>query len=203
MVMLPPEQMNPQEWLADQARSLSVRPGSILTIDPDDITSDIVPGELLARYSGRELEALCSVLNISKSGTKAKKIQNIIATMRLRDRISRETVDSLMEKYKARQLKDMVRTAKGFLGGNKKQLAISLINWREKQRFMGKKYIAQHKQWMAARKAVAERRPIHVWVAREMLKPRPGGRYLTEAEIQGWTQQDDLFVPPKRPHRGW
>jgi hypothetical protein len=32
-----------------------------------------------------------------------------------------------------------------------------------------------------------------------MLKPRPGGRYLTEQQIEGWTRQGDMLMPPNAP----
>lgn len=174
-----PEQMSPAAWRKDEARSLSVPGPGCLGINPSTITGDLVPEEILNKYKARELADLAYILNVATSGVKKKKIQTIINAMRMRERLAAETIDSLTVKYSGKQLKSLIRSIHGYLGGNKMQMSATLINWRNRARFMGKQRLAQASQYAYGRLAIDARRPIHVGLCRDMLKPRNGGRYLS------------------------
>ena len=193
----PLEQMTPEEWRKDE-RSCLVPKGSVLALNPKTILCDLVPENLLLKYKAKELADLAYVLDVASSGTKAKKIKNIIVAMKLRERLANETVESLVEKYKGKALKQLTRLAHGFLGGNKKQLATGLINWRESRRFAGRNKIAFCRQIGAGLRAIKAGRPINRDLVREMLLPRNGGRYLSESMIEGWKIEGDLYVLPNK-----
>lgn len=194
MNQLPPEQMTPEAWTADP-RSTHVPRGSILAIDGVSLAQDLFAEDLLAKYSNDELAALAMVIGASsKSGTKAARCRHIVATLRLRIRLADETPESLVARYRLAELKRLSHLAKLYMAPTKYTLAVGLINWRTRARYEGRKALAEGIQLQAAMRAIEQGRPINASLAKQLLKPRRGGRYLTDEMMAGYVEIGDLFV---------
>ena len=86
----------------------------------------------------KELMALCWIMAIPYSGTKLKKIERIVNIWALRKALKDfKTPQELIAAFKAKELKEMCRTAKLWLGGNKYSKSASLLNWRNTARKKG------------------------------------------------------------------
>jgi len=190
-----PELMTPEAWREDP-RALRV-PEGILSLRPEEVTE-----ENLQQYSGRDLQALAIVLNVPKSGTKAKKIGNIVAGIRLREQVADATVESLVADFNARELKEMATTARAWRGGNKKQLAAGILQWRDRARAEGQRNIALARQSVAVSQAIEEGRPVNAWTMRELLKQR----YIGQDEVDGWMVEGEgreaRYLPPAAAEGG-
>lgn len=111
---------------------------------------------LFLELSSTQLEALCILLGIPKSGTKAQKIQRLIATVEVRVLLERylkrcnslqEAIYTLEHEYKASELKALCRQVGAFYSklSNKYAIATSLMNWRNNCLQRGKEAYQQVK----------------------------------------------------------
>ncbi len=95
-----------------------------------------------------EIQFLCRALGAPKSGTKEKISIRLLAVRQVRMKISKypatdEGVYALVADYPKEALKWMAKEAGLWRSGNKKQLAIVLLNWRIKVRADGQKFVDQ------------------------------------------------------------
>lgn len=105
-----------------------------------------------------ELHALCRVLAIPHTGNKAKRIDRILSAWDLRKILTDvKEPSNLTESFKAKELRQMCRTAGKFHGGNKRMSACVLINWRNECRRKGQERIAE------AREYNAKMRMLRLW----------------------------------------
>jgi hypothetical protein len=91
----------------------------------------------------RELQALCQVLVVPHTGTKAILIERILLVWDLRQTLKDiQTPDELTTRFKGKELKAMCRTARLFCSAGKKyHHAASLLNWRNACRNKGQQRI--------------------------------------------------------------
>lgn len=95
-----------------------------------------------------ELRTLCLLLGAPKSGTKEKVSTRLLAVRIVRQRLKKyshdqEGVGAVMADWKKEQLKWMAKEAGIWRSGNKRQLAIGLLNWRTRCRAEGQKVLVQ------------------------------------------------------------
>ncbi len=95
-----------------------------------------------------EIQFLCRALGAPKSGTKEKVSVRLLAVRQVRMKISKyphseDGVAAMVEDYQKEPLKWMAKEAGLWRSGNKKQLAIVLLNWRNKVRADGQKFLDQ------------------------------------------------------------
>jgi hypothetical protein len=90
----------------------------------------------------KELQALCLVMAIPYSGTKSKRIDRIMSIWALRQALKDfNTPQEIATAFKAVELKEMCRTARLWLGGNKYSKSANLLNWRNECRAKGQRRI--------------------------------------------------------------
>jgi hypothetical protein len=108
--------------------------------------------ENLEFLKGIELDVICKLMGIPLSGTKAKKINRILNLWDLRHTLSKyeyshEGAKELSDFYFRVELHDMCRRAKIWRSGNKSQLSLSLLFWRDSARRKGKKFLKEAKEY--------------------------------------------------------
>ena len=96
----------------------------------------------------KELQFLCQALGAPKSGTKEKISIRLLAVRQVRLKISKypatdEGVYALVADYPKEALKWMAKESGQWRSGNKKQLGVVLLMWREKVRVSGRKFLDQ------------------------------------------------------------
>lgn len=96
----------------------------------------------------KEIQFLCQALGAPKSGTKEKISVRLLAVRQVRMKVSKydhseEGVAALVGDYPKEALKWMAKEAGLWRSGNKKQLAVVLLNWRNKVRSDGRKFLDQ------------------------------------------------------------
>lgn len=93
----------------------------------------------LSRLYGRELEALSLLLGIAKSGTIAKKASRLWFAYKLRQVLSRYDDDPniLAADFRAKELRYLAKTVGTYCWLNKRGIAASLLNWRNRCRLRG------------------------------------------------------------------
>ncbi len=107
----------------------------------------------------KEIQFLCCALGAPKSGTKEKISIRLLAVRQVRMKISKypatdEGVYLLVADYPKEALKWMAKEAGLWRSGNKKQLGVVLLMWREKARVTGRKFLDQ--AFSAAAKATRQ-----------------------------------------------
>jgi hypothetical protein len=96
----------------------------------------------------KEIQFLCCALGAPKSGTKEKISIRLLAIRQVRLKISKypatdEGVAAMVADFPKEPLKWMAKESGQWRSGNKKQLAIVLLNWRERVRVSGRKFLDQ------------------------------------------------------------
>ncbi len=96
----------------------------------------------------KEIQFLCCALGAPKSGTKEKIAIRLLAIRQVRLKISKypatdEGVAAMVADFPKEPLKWMAKESGQWRSGNKKQLAIVLLNWRERVRADGQKFLDQ------------------------------------------------------------
>jgi hypothetical protein len=96
----------------------------------------------------KEIQFLCKCLGAPKSGTKEKISVRLLAVRQVRLKISKypstdEGACALAAEFNKESLKWMAKEAGQWRSGNKKQLAIVLLNWRTRVRQEGQKFLDQ------------------------------------------------------------
>jgi len=96
----------------------------------------------------KEIQFLCQALGAPKSGTKEKISIRLLAVRQVRLKISKypatdDGVYALVADYPKEALKWMAKEAGLWRSGNKKQLAVVLLNWRTRVRVEGQKFLDQ------------------------------------------------------------
>ena len=100
----------------------------------------------LGKLSGDELRFLCGAIGCPHSGTKAEIINNILNHMQVRLKLAdHEDPDVLSSSFKKKELYQMAALVKIWKSGNKRQLACSLLNWRNRCRLIGRQYMADYR----------------------------------------------------------
>jgi len=92
-----------------------------------------------------ELQAISSLLYVSKSGTKQQLIVKILATRQLRNKLApyspdREGALELSKAHRAEDIRAMCKEAVIWRSGNKLANAVCLIQWRERCRMEGMRF---------------------------------------------------------------
>jgi hypothetical protein len=90
-----------------------------------------------------QMQALCEVQGIPKSGRKDQIRDRILATWQLRQLLHKYENDpaALTSDFKAEELKGFCRIARCYSGGNKYGRAAALLGWRNECRRKGQKVI--------------------------------------------------------------
>ena len=112
------------------------------------------PGEWsrhdLTKLQADELRALCELLAVPTSGTKAEVIERLLSLGALRQLLAdydgddvHETAARLVADFDKRELKGMCAMAKLWKSGSKTQLAVGLLQWRNECRRKGKMRLAE------------------------------------------------------------
>ncbi|MEI6494385.1 MAG: hypothetical protein WCO94_17700, partial [Verrucomicrobiota bacterium] len=94
----------------------------------------------------KEIQFLCQALGAPKSGTKEKISVRLLAVRQVRMKISKypateEGIAALIADFQKEPLKWMAKEAGQWRSGNKKQLGVVLLTWREKVRTSGRKFL--------------------------------------------------------------
>lgn len=95
-----------------------------------------------------EIQFLCQCLGAPKSGTKEKIIIRLLAVRQVRIKLSKYACDfdgamRLVSDFQKEPLKWMAKEAGVWRSGNKRQLAVCLLQWRDRARVSGKKFLDQ------------------------------------------------------------
>lgn|GEM_PF-7025998 len=115
------------------------------------------PGEWkrddLKKLSGVELRSLCELLGVPTSGTKDEAVERLLRLGSLRSLLANYddadyhvSARRMVEDFDKRELKGMAAMAKLWKSGNKYQLAIGLIQWRNECRRRGKDALARARE---------------------------------------------------------
>ncbi len=112
---------------------------------------DNITLENLIGLKNIELDAISTLMGISRHGTKVIKIDRIIDLWDLRYTLAgyettHEGAQKLADFYRRVELHDMARRAKTWKSGNKISLAIVLIKWRDMCRDRGKCFLNKVKK---------------------------------------------------------
>lgn len=173
--------------------STSVPPDSVLAMHPENITYSAIKDK-----PNKDLEAMSIVLGISKSGTKKVKAKRISRVMDIRRRISKDTVESLIERESVESLKDIARVlGLGVTPGTKMGLATSIINWRTRSQHMGRAAIAEAKHYNIVKDALAAGKKVPDFVL---------DRYpdlINETKHSVKSPAEDPFVLPEELEEFW
>lgn len=97
----------------------------------------------LPKLKFAEIQFLCRMLGAPKSGVKENVIVRLLAVRQVRMKISKyslEGIDQFISDYPKDALKWMAKEAGLWRSGNKRQLAVVLLNWREKARREGQRF---------------------------------------------------------------
>lgn len=90
-----------------------------------------------------ELEFLCRLMGIAHSGTKEKRIVRILSTRIVRKDLSKfqDDPDAVVASFSRDRLRWMCEQNHLWKSGNKRALAVCLLNWRNRCRAEGSKYL--------------------------------------------------------------
>lgn len=124
---------------ATRPDATSIPKGHLLSTDLSKETR-----ESLDRFTGEQLSALAEVLAAPTSGTKARKIENILRVFKVRSELKEATRESLMEKS-GDELRRMMKDAGMGPGGTKSERAVRLLNWRNQSRRKGQESLKRAK----------------------------------------------------------
>ncbi|MEA3211679.1 MAG: hypothetical protein QOE70_4736 [Chthoniobacter sp.] len=110
----------------------------------------------LAKLTLNELQSLAILFACAKTGTKEELVTKVLAIRLIRIRVapyesSRDGARELTTKFDGRALRQMCKEANLWRSGNKIQLAIGLINWRDRCRREGQKALAAAQQSAASK----------------------------------------------------
>jgi len=119
------------EW-SETPESTQVPAGSILTVQPDEITQEFLEGK-----TNSELEALSIVLGIPKAGTKKFKVDRILAVQRVKEQVDDLGIDGLQQ-LSGKELKSLLKSVNQKASGNKNTMAFDLFSWVEQIRRNGR-----------------------------------------------------------------
>jgi hypothetical protein len=102
----------------------------------------------LPKLTLREIQCLCMLLCSPKSGTKEKVVTRLLAVRQVRIKLapfaaSREGMEAVVLSFRKEALQWMAKEAGLWRSGNKLQLANVLINWRERCRAEGQKFLQE------------------------------------------------------------
>ena len=94
-----------------------------------------------------EIQFLCRALGAPKSGTKERVWVRLCAIRQVRAKIGKYEgeagIDSLVSDVQKIDLKRMAKEAGVWRSGNKRQLAITLLNWRNTARIKGTAFVQE------------------------------------------------------------
>lgn len=94
-----------------------------------------------------QIQFLCRALGAPKSGTKERVWIRLCAIRQVRAKISKYDgeagVESLVNDFQKASLKKMAKEAGQWRSGNKRQLAITLLNWRNRARHQGTAFVQE------------------------------------------------------------
>jgi hypothetical protein len=118
------------------------------------------PGEWkrddLKTLSSVELRGLCELLGIPTSGTKAEAVERLLSLGGLRQLLAdyddpdyHAAAARLIADFDKRELKGMASMAKLWKSGNKYQLAIGLIQWRNECRRKGQMALSKTREQLS------------------------------------------------------
>ena len=96
----------------------------------------------------KEIQFLCCALGAPKSGTKEKISIRLLAVRQVRLKISKypateDGIAAMVADFPKEPLKWMAKESGLWRSGNKKQLAVVLLNWRTRSRAEGQKFLDQ------------------------------------------------------------
>jgi hypothetical protein len=94
-----------------------------------------------------EIQFLCRALGAPKSGTKERVWVRLCAIRQVRAKISKyhgdAEIESLVNDFPKISLRRMAKEAGVWRSGNKRQLAITLLNWRTRARQQGSAFVQE------------------------------------------------------------
>ncbi len=117
--------------------AFKVPKGHILAIQPDQFTT-----EWLDQHKAAALRTLATVVGSPVSGTRKTVIENIIRTWNVRNRLSGQTVDALVE-LPRKELKELAKQARSWGNGSKRMIATGLLNWANDRRSNSQTKVAE------------------------------------------------------------
>jgi hypothetical protein len=97
----------------------------------------------LDKLPARELEFLSRMMGIPHSGTKERRIVRLLSCRIVRKELSpfQDDPDAVVQVFKLERLKWMCKQAQLWRSGPKRSLATVLLNWRNRCRHEGAKYL--------------------------------------------------------------
>jgi hypothetical protein len=99
----------------------------------------------LTKLSLRELQSLAKLLGCPSYGIKETLVVRLLAQRQLRFKLARfaDNADELANSYLREALRDMCREAGTWRSGNKRALAVGLLNWRDRCRARGQSFLSE------------------------------------------------------------
>jgi hypothetical protein len=118
-----------------------------------DFDSESWAESALATLSLQELQVLAKLLSCPFSGVKHSVIVRLLTHSQLRFKLAPFTDDPLplANAYRRESLRAMCKKAGMWRSGNKRQLAASLLSWRNQCRLNGQRFLAEMHAHAAAR----------------------------------------------------
>lgn len=103
---------------------------------------------LLEPCTGDELEAMCRLLAVAHSGTKAQRMERILAACAVRAEMeswgeydspatAHALADEIIPRYRRKELVALAKQAGAYAGLDKRGLVIGLLQWRAEARRTG------------------------------------------------------------------